>query len=245
MKHQVKVLIVESREMFDIMAPVIQAELHPDSIFHCASKAEAMAEIGSHTKYDMIFADWELSGEAFMKAVRTSAENHFSPLVVLATHDENAFIGRVMRCGATDLLMKPFLEKGLVAKIRKVAQGIEHRRHHRVNLPETVAVQAEIRTEDEVRTTTMELINISVDGCKAKTESSCVSRIYDHAALEFTFRDSEFNITANLIRLEADPALAKTGGDHMFASFVFVDVDESLRDKLNQMLDELSEYEIK
>jgi CheY-like chemotaxis protein len=245
MRHQIRVLIVDSRDVYDVMEPVLRREIHPDHFTHCESREDAMAAISDHTKYDMIFADWGIAGEGFVSAVRDSFNNHYSPLIVTANFDNDELVGKIMRSGASGFLVKPFLDKGLVAKIHRITQTIEHRRHHRVEMPEQVTVNAEIEGQGKGEyTALMEMVNLSVDGCKVKVPLSCETQIYDKAKLGFSFRDSDFSLVGHLIRLEADSALARTGGDHMYATFVFSEVSDAMHENLNQMLDELSEYEL-
>lgn len=245
MRHQVRVLIVDSRDVFDVMEPVLRRELHPDQFVHCATHSAAMAAITDRTKYDMIIADWEIAGKSFVTAVRDSFTNHYSPILVTTNFDSDELVGGVMRSGATGLIVKPFLEKGLVAKIHHITQSIEHRRHHRVAIKEPLTVNAEIADQQAgVRKASMQMVNISADGCRARVPVSCGAQIYSRAKLGFTFRDSDFDLAGNLIRLEAEPELASTGADYIYASFVFSDVSEEMHDNLNQMLDELSEYEV-
>lgn len=245
MRHQVRVLIVDSREVFDVMEPVVRREVHPDHITHCESHEAAMAAIKDRTKYDMIFADWVIAGKSFVEAARDSFTNHYSPIIVTTNFDDDELVGLVMRSGATGLIVKPFLEKGLVAKIRRITQSIEHRRHHRVEIKEQLTVNAEFEDKSAgSRTASMQMVNVSADGCRVKVPASCGTRIYDKAKLFFNFRDSDFSLVGHLIRLEAEPELTKTGGEYVYASFVFADVSDEMHESLNQMLDELSEYEL-
>jgi DNA-binding response OmpR family regulator len=231
--------------VFDVMEPVLRREVHPDHLVHCESREAAMAAIKDRTKYDMIFADWGIAGMSFVVAVRDSFTNHYSPIIVTTNFDDDELVAQVMRSGATELIVKPFLEKGLVAKIRRISQSIEHRRHHRVEIREQIAVNAEIeRKSSGTRTFSMQMVNISADGCRVRVPLSCDAQIYDKAKLGFTFRDNDFLLLGHLIRLEAEPELAKIGGDHLYASFVFSDVSDEMHENLNQMLDELSEYEL-
>jgi response regulator RpfG family c-di-GMP phosphodiesterase len=245
MKHQVRVLIVDNREVFDVMEPVLRREINPEQLTHCESHEAAMAAIKDRTKYDMIFADWGIAGNSFVAAVRDSFTNHYAPIIVTTNFDDDELVAQVMRSGATGLIVKPFLEKGLVAKIRRISQSIEHRRHHRVEIKEPIAVNAELeRKSSSSRTSSMQMVNISADGCRVKVPLSCDAQIYDNAKLAFSFRDSDFSLPGHLLRLEAEPELAKTGGEYIYASFVFSDVSDEMHENLNQMLDELSEYEL-
>jgi DNA-binding response OmpR family regulator len=182
---------------------------------------------------------------SFVVAVRDSFTNHYSPIIVTTNFDDDELVAQVMRSGATGLIVKPFLEKGLVAKIRRISQSIEHRRHHRVEIKEQLIVNAEIeRKSSGTGTFSMQMVNISADGCRVRVPVSCDAQIYDKARLGFTFRDNDFSLLGHLIRLEAEPELARTGGDYLYASFVFSEVSDEMHENLNQMLDELSEYEL-
>lgn len=243
MRHQTNVLVVDSQELYKVVTPVIQEELHPKQIMHCETAAEAIKAINGEIKFDMILAFWPITGASFINAVRNSTINHNCPIIITAEDDNDEFLGKVIRSGATDLLVKPFLMKGLVAKIQHINQGIERRRHHRVVLPTRLMVSAEIsdRTEGD-RQAQLEMVNISADGCQVKAPTSCNTRVYDKAKLEFSFQGSDFELNSHLLRLEADPQTPH-GGAFMYATFLFHDMSEEVRDSLNQMLDELSEYE--
>jgi len=237
MKREEEVLVVESREMFDFMAPIIERELSTHRVVHRESREEAFAYLHSHvgSPVDLIFADWERVGPEFIQAVRAEHDTRYTPLIVLSDSDADAVVAAAARAGASDHLFKPFLDKGLVHKIRRVTQNRELRRMRRIH--PTMALSVEVARDGE-SATSMELMDISIGGCRLRAPLSASGglSIYDTARLALQGEAGPISLEGRLIRIAEDPDNAPHS---VRVSYAFDNLPSQTREALGDLLETL------
>lgn len=72
---------------------------------------------------DLILLDWnmpEMDGLEVLKAIRAEDSTKGIPVMMVTTESERASVVKAVQAGANDYLAKPFEEKDLVARVRKV-----------------------------------------------------------------------------------------------------------------------------
>lgn len=238
MKHTTTVVVVDDRATYEMMAPIIAAELDMAEVLHCDSEAAALALLHSHQPIDLIFCDWDLAGLPFVRAVREEPETHFTPVVVMSAEDRDHIIALAMRAGATDHMAKPFIRKGVINKLHRVTRKLQQRRLRRIEPQDLCHVGATVAG----MTFELELIDISLTGCQtrialAQTESL---RIYQPAMIDICRAEGErLQVQARIVRLAADKSPA-SGADSVLLGLEFTDLQGQESD-LNQLLDHLRE----
>lgn len=238
MKHAAVVLVVDNQDVYDHMAPIIAEEMNTTHVLHRSSEEGALDLIRTHQPLDMVFCDWETAGASFIAALRHDPETHFTPLVVMSDSDRDDIIADAMRAGATDHLAKPFLPKGLVAKIRRVTKNQERRRQRRVRPVGEYRIEASFSAGVAVD---LELINISIGGCQTRAPGSLCRAIcvYDEVQLTVTHEADTFTCNASVLRLAKDPQAAAPGAS-LLVTLEFGDLGEN-SERLVELLDDLRE----
>lgn len=238
MKHETVVLVVDSQEVFEHMAPIIAEELKTTHILHRDSEEGALEVLRSHQPLDMIFADWEVAGPYFIAAVRNDPETHFTPLIVMSSTDRDDVIADAMRAGASDHMAKPFLPKGLVARIRRITKNQERRRQRRVRPQDAYKVTATI---DGLAPLDLAMVDIALGGCQTRAPLSLCRDvcIYQEAELAISHADEVITLAGRVMRMAKDPTSPDPGNTILLA-FEFTGVDDS-RDELSDLLDHLRE----
>ncbi len=236
MTHEAVVLIVDDKEMFDYMAPVVKESLHTAQLIHCDNFNDAMVMIRSDLAIDFIFADWELSGPDFIREVRHDAETHHSPLIIMSTSDDEQFIGMVMRLGATDVLTKPFMEKGLTHKIQRVVHSRDLRLRRRLKVDMCDGTLSAAFTNGEL--VELKLVDLSILGARARGPHSLCGKvcINQEVALTLGYCVEPVELAGRLIRLEYDPEEPET---NVLLAFRFEERDESEKQRLREVMEEL------
>lgn len=195
MKSRPEILVIDDQEAFDMMQPVLNDLLDNPSLVHCRNRNEALDYVASNRFADFIFADWDLTGYAFMNSVRRDLENHNTPVIIMSEDTTNKKIAlNSLTREATFFLAKPFLPKGLIKKFDKAMKVVERRRKNRIHPP--VPYRLPIAFDDGIRET-LPLVDVSIDGClfRAPIEFGQRIRIYQRASL--SLRIDEFDIEAD------------------------------------------------
>lgn len=243
MTYEAVVLVLDDKEMFDYMAPVIREELHTHELIHCDNLGDAMGWIRSDRMIDFLFCDWEMAGAEFIRAVRHDPETHHSPLIVSMESDRDEVIGAAMRLGASDVLIKPFMERGLANKIQRVMHNRERRLRKRIH---TEAAHGRISaTLVNGESIELEPIDISIMGARARGSVALCGTfcIYQEVVLKVCADEFCLQLPASLIRTEHDPSgngSDDTGpGKSVVLAFRFDDMDETALGQLRELLETL------
>jgi|GEM_PF-2034596 len=239
MKHVTTVLVVDDRATYEMMAPIIAAELDMAEVLHADSEAAALALLHSHQPLDLIFSDWDLAGLPFVRAVREELETHFTPVVVMSAEDRDHIIANAMRAGATDHMAKPFIRKGLINKLHRLTRKLQQRRLRRVEPQDVCHIHATINGQR----LELELVDISLTGCQTRltlAESEAL-RIYQSATIEICRSEGEkaLQVAAKVLRLAADKS-STASSDRVLLGFEFTDL-QGHEAQLNALLDHLRE----
>ncbi len=237
MSHETAVLIVDDKRHFDFMAPIVSRELHTARLVHADSFEEALLVLRSHEALDLVFTDWSIAGADFARALRNDPETHHTPLIAMSRSDTDALVAAALRAGANDHLVKPFLEKALVAAIRRITKNRERRHRRRVRPVGTNWVGVDLSDREE----RLELVDISLGGCRVRAPEALQAQfpIYRQVTVSLDHAGAPLRLSAEIIRLSHDPE----GGPHAGTVMItvrFTDLSEA-GDTLKQLLDDLRE----
>ena len=230
-------MILDSREIYDAMAPILKRELETTHILHCRDLESAMDIIGSETLVDMIFFDWDLAqGAGFIEAVRHGRETRHIPLVMMTHHDTHDIIAISMRHGATDYLSKPFIEKGLLSIVRRVTKNQERRRNKRLHPDSEYMLDIDLANGKRIQ---VRLVDFSLECFQSRGTTSLCHTIMlgDLGLAHLNIDQYSFAMDSRLIRVEEDPA-EPIPTDKVLLTFRFVDKHEDRVEKLTELLDE-------
>lgn len=233
MKHEQVILIVDSQEIFDEMMPVISSELGTNQIIHVDSLAAAESILESQIRFDIIFVDWQLAGARFVDAIRRDKKNGCTPLIVMSELDTDVVIATATRHGASGFLAKPFLTRGLLAKIRHIV-AMQDRRH-KLRLHPDHPIKITIGTERAGKIAG-ELIDISLDYCHIALDYSHRQEmiIGDSAQIQLNIDSSQIDLPSRLIRVEQNQ---EPDVETILMLYKFGDTQEVLEEKLAELLD--------
>ena len=244
MAHEPVVLVLEDKEMFDYMAPVIRGELHTHELIHCDNLGDAMGWIRSDRMIDFLFCDWEMAGADFIRAVRHDPETHHSPLIVTLDSDREELTGAVLRLGASEVITKPFMERGLANRIQEVMQ--ERERHLRKRL-HTIPGAGEGVTliPEGGEALTLEPIDLSIIGARVRAPVELCGTLCVYTRVMFKVCADEFcvELPGHVIRNEHDPSGRgdeQSGhGKTVIIALRFDELDEKSLDQLRELLETL------
>jgi response regulator RpfG family c-di-GMP phosphodiesterase len=192
MKSQPVTLFIDSQKEFDYTKPMLERILDKPRLIHFKKHKDAMEFIDSDQYADIIFADWDLTGHAFMNSVRRDLENHNTPVIIMSedTTKKKAILKSVDR-EATFFLSKPYLEKGLLKKYNKVLQHIERRRKDRIHPKAPLMVQIKFSDSQQY---SLPLVDLSIDGCLCRTPIEVSRQISIYQEAEVNLSTGEFNM---------------------------------------------------
>lgn len=207
MKPEPVILVVDTHEVFHLMQPMLNHTLDRPQLVHCSDYADAMHYVASNKYADFIFADWELTGYAFMSSVRSDPENHNTPVIIMSEDRNNKrIVLDTITSEATFFLAKPFLEKGLSKKIAKAQQVLERRRRKRLHPPTRLALKVVF---DNQPAASLQLVDISLDGCllRAPLDFAAGLKIYQHAMVLLEVDEFDVRSSGAIVRIGADRPL--------------------------------------
>ena len=244
MAHEPVVLVLEDREMFDYMAPVIRGELHTHELIHCDNLGDAMGWIRSDRMIDFLFCDWEMAGADFIRAVRHDPETHHSPLIVTLDSDREELTGAVLRLGASEVITKPFMERGLANRIQEVMQ--ERARHLRKRLHADAGVEERlVVTPEGGKAMELDPIDLSIIGARARgpLEVCGTLCVYKRVTLSLSADEFSLELPGHVIRNEHDPSGRgddESGpGKTVIIAFRFDELAEARLEQLRELLETL------
>jgi DNA-binding response OmpR family regulator len=237
MRHEPYLLIIDNREIYDAMAPVLSRHLGTTHLIHCDNYNSALEIIKSDLRLDLIFADWQLTGAEFIDAVRADLENHNTPLIVLSGEDNRLVEEVVLRHGATDWLTKPFLNKALTHKIDTIFASRERRRRSRIHPERRYPLQVNFANGTQIE---LDLLDFSFEACLGRGPAVLCQQIciYEEATMRLNVEEFDVTLDGCVERIERDPA-AELTKDKILIMLRFRDSHEDRLDKLRDMLDEL------
>ncbi len=240
MLHETVVLVLDDKEMFEFMAPVIRQELHTQLLIHCDNFDAAMRWINSDRAIDFIFCNWDLGGAEFVRAVRGDAETHHSPLIVITDSDRDDFIAAAMRLGASDILTRPFIEKALANKIHRVLHNRERRLRQRFHVEASGGTMRVLIDETGSQGHELIPIDISINGARARAPLTICEhlRIYHSVHLKVCAENFCLELPSSVVRIEHDPS-GPAPGEMVIYAFRFHDIEDSQLDQLRDLLETL------
>jgi len=236
MQHEPIILILDSRDIFDAMSPILSRELGTTHLIHCDNLKAALGVIESDTRVDLILADWDLGGTEFIDAVRHDKETRYTPLIITSNHDGDSMIAMAMRQGASDHLAKPFLEKGLLNVVRRVTKMQERRRKRRLHPDHNIQLRIDLERGGSIQ---VQLVDFSLECCQTRGNIDLCNQftIGDDCLIHLHIDAYRIDLAARLIRVEEDPGRDAAPGDVLF-TFRFTEQHEERMEKLKQLLDE-------
>lgn len=233
------VMVVDSKEVFDLMEPILADFLQASKVVHCVSHQQAMDYVDSDQRADFIFADWQLTGHEFVLAVRNDLENHNTPLIIMS--EDVRIKGIVLdeiENRSSFFLSKPFLGKGLKNKISEVVEQVERRRETRLRPQKAYQVKVNFSGEGLF---SFALVDISIFGALFRVPLEQVRQlsIYLQAQVDFQIEGFDVDISAELCRIGYDKPIPQNR-DTVLIMMKFVEKDRARIKLLQQMLDELN-----
>ncbi len=201
MKREKVILIVDSKEIFDEIEPVINKELSTSQIIHVDSRAAAMSIIDSRIKFDIIFVDIQLAGVKFFDAIRKDKKNGCSPLIAMSKLDTDTVIATATRHGANAFLAKPFLTKGLLKRIKQIATMQDRRNKRRLCPDHPINIQLDTERVGKIDGT---LLDLSLNCCHLRLDYSRREEVVigDHAKIQLRVDSIQIEVTGQIVRAE-------------------------------------------
>lgn len=134
----VKFLVVDDATFIrDMLKKQLRDNFPGCQVFDAANGRKAQVALKAQ-HVDLILCDWEMpemSGEEFLRWVRSEAAFSALPFIMVTSRGEKDFIIKAAQAGVNDYLGKPFKPETLVAKVSKALRAAGH------NLAEPVKAQ--------------------------------------------------------------------------------------------------------
>ncbi len=239
MKAKLVILILESKNVFDLMQPALDKTLESTQFVHCSTHQEAMQYVYSDQRADLIFADWSLAGFSFIDEVRADLENHNTPIIIMSEDVTNKkIVLNEIENKSTYFLSKPFLDKGLIKKVTKVLKHRERRRSTRIHPHKDYSISFDCNDKGNFQT---QLVDISISGCllRLPIEMTRQISIYNQCVLNIVIDEFQLEIMGELIRIGHDRLLPEEKRS-VLIMMKFIDTQADHVEKLQNMIDELN-----
>ncbi len=238
MKDELVILILESKEMFDLMKPVLSKKLNTTRFIHCPTHQEAMTYMDSDQRADMVFADWAMADFSFIDKVRSDLENHNTPIIIMSEDVTNKkIVLNKTENKSTYFLSKPFLDKGLIKKVKKVLKHLERRRSTRIHPHGDYSILVKCKDETVFQ---LPLVDISISACllRLPIELSRKITIYDKCNLEIEIDEFKIELLGELSRIGHDRPVPE---DHSTVLIMvkFIETQPDRIEHFQDMLDRL------
>ena len=236
MKHKSVILIVDSKEIFEEMEPVLMKELGNGEVIHCENQCDAEKLINSDKHIDFIFADWDIGGAGLIKTVRSSHEHHHTPVVLMSFLDSDEIIAAGMRLGATAHMAKPFLEKGLINKLRQLSKAQERRRMRRLHPDKDYTVRVDCKNAGAIE---VELIDFSAGCCLTRAPATLAGKaiVGQQGLMHLVIEEYNIDLEVVLFRIEEDTK-SPSPEDTILMTFRISDQNEEQTEMLKELVDE-------
>ncbi len=232
------ILIVDSKNIFDLMRPVLEKQLCSAQFIHCTSHQQAMDFVHSDQRAHLIFADWSLTGFTFVDEVRSDEENHNTPVIIMSEDvTKKQIVLNEIENKSTYFLSKPFLDKGLIKKLNKVLAQRERRRSTRIHPGKSYAVEFNIKDKGSFQS---QLVDISITACllRLPIENTREIGIYEQCLLDINIDEFTIKVMAELVRIGHDE-LRPGNKKSVLVVMNFIDTQLEHVTKLQLMIDEL------
>ena len=233
MRHEPCVIIVDDEWDYDFVESRLKEMLGRCHIHHFADVDGAVDHLESVSRIDLVLTGWEIGGDLLLEKLRSHRRYQTTPVIVMPENQSDAMLAAAVRANANDILLKPFTEKQLNAKLESFVMRLNRRRTERVKPDRQMLVHVPLRG---VYVFKLELVDISMVGCnvRAPFKLSGMVNIYDNVHLTIAYESDHLKIQAQLIRIDYDSY--ENDERHIMIAFRFMEVDGDSQERLQQMI---------
>lgn len=234
MKHQTSVLIVDSKEISQVISSVVTSLSATAHVKHVDNAEAALTAVRSGKRFDLVFFDWKLGGERFLDNLRIDARDTLTPVIVLFELDTDEVIASAIRHGATDFMVKPFLKKGLIQKVNRVMNMQQLRRQRRLQPDHTVFIHLDLEHGESLQA---EIHDLSLAACCARVDFALRNRVVvgEAGVLHLNIEQHKISLRCRVTRTAVDLAAAS---ENIIVLFSFDEAQERESESLAELLDE-------
>jgi len=126
-----KILVVDDFASMRNIVKKMLTDLHFNDFVAASSGNEALVQLQNH-KVDMIFTDWNMpdgSGLDLLTAVRADSKLAHIPVIMVTSEAKPELIGRAIKAGADDFIVKPFSQDTIKRKLAKIIRKLNEKGH--------------------------------------------------------------------------------------------------------------------
>jgi len=238
MKQNPLIVVIDQKDIFEAMRPVLLREFYQPELVHYSTKKEAVDFVHSDVKADIMFVDWHLvNEESFFFKVREDIENHNTPVVIMTEGDHDFIFNNAIKYGITQQMTKPFLDKALLKQINKITSFQEGRRKRRIHPGKQQLIQVKFNGQEEKQ---LPLIDLSSEGCLLRVSTKLAQKafIYHQAKINLNIPSYDITIDSEVSRIGHNyPHVDEQ--DSVLMMLKFRPLDDEEQGKLNDLLDDL------
>ena len=184
---------------------LIKTELHITRVKKYTNSIDALNAIGEYKNITLVFIDYETTLDKTFSFVQNAiaTENcEKTKFFLMASYSSKEFLLEASKNGISAFILKPYKDKKLIEKAKKLLPAVEKRKNPRLNLLE--AVNARLRYKGKEITGAIE--DISSTGILIVTPrlGRMGVEIYDVVTIRVEFGDEKLGVNAEVIRMEKD-----------------------------------------
>jgi len=232
-------LIVDpDKEIKLSISNILGQEFEIEEILTASTGKEALKLLSSNKTIDCVITNSQLndnSGFSLISDIKQDQNFFNTSILLMSDKKDPEHILRAAACGASDFILKPFDNRSLTLKLKKLILGEKFRKHQRISTLEAFNIQ--IIYNDELHYDA-KLLDISDGGCSVRSDAfTSEGRIYDRVSLTISNNDENIlTIRSELIRIERDPESEDSDPKKVLAAFQFDDAEKNNIQKIRDFL---------
>ena len=209
MSEQFSAIIVDDSNDKNLLR-LIKSELGILRVKKYTNTIDAMKVISEFENIDLIFIDYETTLSKtfeFVSSAKATGKCKTSKFFLMANESSQEFLKEASSNGISAFILKPYKDKKLIDKARKLLPEIEKVKNSRLNL--LGSIEARLRFKNQEIIGAIEDINDR--GCKISTLKfgRMGAEVYDTVTIRIDFEGEKLGINAEVIKIEQDRSKEK------------------------------------
>jgi len=241
MDQKLSLLLVEpDASQHALIQGILNSEFQIDDVTILSSSMDTMNLISKQADIQCIIIASNLHdscGFSLTADIRSISKYSKIPILLISETKDRENLLKAAASGASDFIIKPFNQKALTLKLKKLLAGKQFRKSTRISTLE--AFDAKVEFLDKA-SYDCKLVDISTGGCSLKSEAFTQGgAIFDTATISIGCESEDkdcIRIDAELARMERDPECENIGKNLQISGFQFQDVTGDIHTKITDFI---------
>ncbi len=184
---------------------LLKTGLGISNVKKCATTIEALALIQGNANISIIFIDYETTLArtfAFVKEAKETGKCKDTRFFLMANESSQTFLAEASQSGISAFILKPYNDKKLLNKAKKILPPITSKKPNRLNLLDSIEARLRYKNKEIIGT----IENINDKGCSINTVKfgRMGAEVYDTITIRIDFEKEKLGVNAEIIKIEQD-----------------------------------------